>query len=145
MLRYDAALDFEFDAALMTRGPLRWLARDRSKPGRSGAEAWLLHASADWSEANLEQSAEFVAARLLAAFADLGARAPQAWLAHRWRYANAEPALNAECGWDAGSAIGLCGDWLNGGNVEGAWLSGCRLAGKIAAAHGVTADLTAKP
>ena len=24
--------------------------------------------------------------------------------------------------------LGLCGDWLNGGRVEGAWLSGFNLA-----------------
>jgi predicted NAD/FAD-dependent oxidoreductase len=42
-----------------------------------------------------------------------------AWSAHRWRYADTEPALDKGCVWDAGR-IGLCGDWLNGGKVEGA-------------------------
>jgi predicted NAD/FAD-dependent oxidoreductase len=33
----------------------------------------------------------------------------------------------------------LCGDWLNGGKVEGAWLSGRGLARRIGAAAPVIA------
>jgi len=36
--------------------------------------------------------------------------------------------------WDAHARLGLCGDWLNGGKVEGAWLSGQDLAGRVARA-----------
>lgn len=48
--------------------------------------------------------------------------------AHRWLYADSEPALEIACAWQAGQSMGLCGDWLNGGKVEGAWLSGRALA-----------------
>lgn len=65
---------------------------------------------------------------LAAAFVELGAPPPLAATAHRWRYADTEPALNMGYGWDAECRIGLCGDWLNGGKVEGAWLSGIRMA-----------------
>jgi len=33
--------------------------------------------------------------------------------------------------WEAQAGLGLCGDWLNGGKVEGAWLSGQSLAEQI--------------
>jgi len=36
--------------------------------------------------------------------------------------------LTAGCWWDAHAGLGLCGDWLHGGKVEGAWLSGRALA-----------------
>ncbi|MCB1942227.1 MAG: hypothetical protein KDI53_09350, partial [Candidatus Accumulibacter sp.] len=47
---------------------------------------------------------------------------------HRRRHADSAPALDVGCIWSAARAIGLCGDWLNGGKVEGAWRSGRQLA-----------------
>lgn len=134
MLQYGAPLGLGFDAAFVNHGPLRWVARDSSKPGRAGSESWLLHASAEWSNAHLERDADSIAAHLLPAFAALGAPAPERWSAHRWRYAKAAQARNEECIWVDGQALGLCGDWLGGGTVEGAWLSGLALAQRISAA-----------
>ena len=131
MLRYASPVTMPWDGAFINAGPLRWVARDSSKPGRKGAETWLLHASPEWSDAHLEDSAESVAAALLAAFAALGGPAPSAATAHRWRYADTEPALTQGSGWSASLRLGLCGDWLNGGKVEGAWLSGRALAAQI--------------
>jgi predicted NAD/FAD-dependent oxidoreductase len=128
MLRYAAPVDMPWDGAFINTGPLRWIARDSSKPGRAGSETWLLHASAEWSEAHIEDSAESVTAALLAAFAALGGPAPLAATAHRWRCADTEPALTLGSWWDASLRLGMCGDWLNGGKVEGAWLSGLSLA-----------------
>ncbi len=127
------ALDAE--GAFINDGPLRWVARDSSKPGRDlgGPETWLLHASPEWSEAHIEDDAAEVTTTLLQAFAALGGPDPsqvQA-TAHRWRYADTEPALTLGCWWDAHAALGLCGDWLNGGKVEGAWLSGQALAARL--------------
>jgi renalase len=133
MLRYDTPLALPFDAAFVNSGPLKWVARDRNKPGRSGQECWLLHATPEWSDAHVEDDADSVAAALLQAFAELGGATPQAWTAHRWRYAIPDPALDKVCVWDGASHIGLCGDWLNGSKVEGAWLSGMALAQKIIA------------
>ena len=119
---------------------MRWIARDSTKPGRGGSgESWLLHASAEWSEAHIEYDAASVAALLLAEFAQLGGPAPEHWSAHRWRYASTLPteaeaaAENDVCSWDRGQALGLCGDWLNGGTVEAAWLSGRALAQRMGA------------
>lgn len=128
MLRFAADAGLPFDAAFVNAGPLRWMARDSSKPGREGLETWLLHASAEWSEEHLELGAEPVAALLIEEFVKLGGRPPQAWTAHRWRYADTAPALTMGSVWDPHAGLGLCGDWLNGGKVEGAWLSGRVLA-----------------
>ncbi|MDT9002386.1 NAD(P)-binding protein [Paucibacter sp. APW11] len=128
MLQYREPLELPFDAAFVNRGPLRWIARNSSKPGRGGAETWLLHAEAEWSEAHLEQASEQVAALMLRAFAEHGGQAPEHWTLHRWSYADSAPALDAGCDWNAEAGLGLCGDWLHGGKVEGAWLSGLALA-----------------
>ena len=136
MLRYASPVDLPFDAVFVNDGPLRWVARNSSKPGRSGDETWLLHASAEWSEAHIEDGADLVAGALLAEFTRLGGPAPLAWTAHRWRYADTDPALEAGCLWNPRTSIGLCGDWLNGGKVEGAWLSGRSLGRRIVEATG---------
>ena len=132
LLQYPAPLALGFDAAELEGGPLCWVVRDSAKPGRGGSESWVLHASAAWSEAHIDADPDAVAAQLLAAFAALGAPLPSAWRAHRWRYAAAAPARTDGCIWDEGNGIGLCGDWLNGGTVEAAWLSGRQLAHRIA-------------
>ncbi|TVT54335.1 MAG: FAD-dependent oxidoreductase [Azoarcus sp. PHD] len=131
MVRFAGPVTLSFDAAFVNAGPLRWVARDSSKPGRDGVETWLLHANAQWSEAHIEDDADDVAAAMLQAFHDLGGPLPQAWTAHRWRYADSEPAGDMVCAWDGDTGVGLCGDWLNGGKVEGAWLSGRALAQRI--------------
>ena len=131
MLRFAAQVALPFDAAFVNSGPLRWIARDSSKPGRQGMETWVLHANAEWSEAHIEESAARVAQELLHAFRQLGGPDPAAWTAHRWRYAHTEPALTKLFAWDANLELGLCGDWLNGGTVEGAWLSGRALAEQV--------------
>lgn len=131
MLRYAGPVALPWEGAFINTGPLRWVARDSSKPGRTGQETWLLHASPEWSEAHIEDSAESVTTALLAAFAALGGPAPLAATAHRWRYADTEPALTQGNWWNAQMRLGLCGDWLNGGKVEGAWLSGRALAQRV--------------
>lgn len=131
MLQFSAPVDLPFDAAFVNQGPLRWIARDNSKPGRSGKESWTLQANAKWSEAHLDDDAGRVAATLLEAFAELGGPPPQAYSTHCWRYADSDPALDIGYAWHPDSALGLCGDWLNGGKVEGAWLSGRAIAQEL--------------
>jgi renalase len=132
MLHFSTPTALPYDAAFVNTGPLSWLAKNSSKPQREGKETWLLHASEPWSDAHLEQEKEWVAKELLQAFYQLGGSTPDGWAAHRWRYAKADPALDRQYCWSAQKHIGLCGDWLNGGKVEGAWLSGKELARQVA-------------
>ncbi|WP_338439482.1 FAD-dependent oxidoreductase [uncultured Aquabacterium sp.] len=145
MLRFDAPVDLPFDAAFVNAGPLRWMARDSHKPGRpacasvsasasasaAAGETWVLHASAAWSEAHIEDSPEAVAEALLAAFAGWGGPTPAAWTAHRWRHADSLPPPPGLRHWLPELGLGLCGDWLAAGKVEGAWLSGHGLAMQV--------------
>jgi len=135
MLQFESTLDLPFDAAFVNQGRLRWIARDNSKPGRQGPETWLLHATAEWSQARLEDNAKDVEVELLEAFrqacAPIDIAPPQGSSVHRWRYADSFPALTQGCIWDQALGLGMCGDWLNGGKVEGAWLSGRQLAARL--------------
>ncbi|WP_425512228.1 NAD(P)/FAD-dependent oxidoreductase [Xanthomonas arboricola] len=130
VLRFDMPVDPGYDALFVNAGPLRWVARNASKPGRDGVDTWLLHATADWSQAHLDATPETVIASVLPALAALGLPLPQSCDAYRWTVASTEPALQLGCAWDAPLSIGICGDWLAGGKVEGAWQSGVALAAR---------------
>ena len=80
-----------------------------------------------------ELDADSIAAQMLAAFISLGGQVPQRWSVHRRRYASTPQARNDVCIWEAAQGPGMCGDWLNGGTVEAAWLSGHALAQRIIA------------
>ncbi len=132
MLGYENRQDMGFDGAFVNQGPLRWIARDNSKPGRiSNYETWVLQASAAWSERYIEAPPTEVIPELLAAFRDLGGSDPDECIAHRWRYADTQTPHSDQFLWDNYSKLGICGDWINGGKVEGAWLSGLKLSEKI--------------
>jgi len=51
--------------------------------------------------------------------------------AHRWRYAKAQNPLDDGCLWDRQAMIGLCGDWCCHSRIEGAFLSGAAIAGRV--------------
>lgn len=116
-------------------GPLRWIARDSSRPGRAATpECWVAHATPEWSRDHLEQPAEAVLAALRAAFAAATGITVAADYAavHRWRYALAETPLGTPALWDAGAGLGVCGDWCLGARVEAAFVSGRALADMMA-------------
>jgi predicted NAD/FAD-dependent oxidoreductase len=125
----DAAL--HWDLARPLAGPLACVLRSDMRPGRErvpGQAHWVVHARAGWSRRHLEQPAAWIQAQMQAALSDYLSR-PVDWLhcnVHRWRYAmpQALSAAPAEmCWWDAAQGMGVCGDFLGGCGVEGAWLS----------------------
>ena len=129
MFVFDAPLDHAADV-IRDSGDLAWAARNNTKPGRSGPEAWIVQANQAWSSAWLEASQEEVTAGLLAALADVAGHAipqPVAASAHRWRYARSG-AEGSGVLYDATLRLGVCGDWLLGPRIECAWQSGRMLA-----------------
>ncbi len=108
-----------------------WIAREQTKPGRSGGERWVIHATPAWSRQHLEDDREAVAQALAGAACALVApgASPVAARAHRWRYALVETAVGEPCLYADG--VGVCGDGLLGGRVECALQSGAAMAGRI--------------
>ena len=51
--------------------------------------------------------------------------------AHRWRYASVTKPLAIGMLWDGALKLGVCGDWCQDGRIEGAYLSGQAVAGRL--------------
>lgn len=125
MLVLDEPFDPGFDGAKLLGGGIRWMARMRSRPDRSDIEAWVLHASPDWSDTHLEDDPEVIARWLHEeAFVRFGMPQP-AWMqAHRWRYALAAETPGTPYKLDESGTVGCAGDWRLGPRGELAWTSG---------------------
>lgn len=128
LLAFDQTLELDVDGAFVHDSPLSWIARNGSKPGRTSRhECWVLHASAEWTQATLDESPEAVQPRLVEAFwqaTGLRRVTPMFSTCHRWRFAIPTEPLEHRCLYDADLRVGACGDWCSGPRVEGAFLSG---------------------
>lgn len=123
------------EACLRCDGPISWAARNAAKPQRAPMETWVIHASPARSREVLDMPRDAVAGLLLE---DFRAAAGLACLpellhcdAHRWLYALPGVADGESARFDAAAGIGIAGDYLHSPRVEGAWLSGRKLADAI--------------
>lgn len=115
-------------------GPISWAARNSAKPGRSGAETWVIHASPARSLEVIDLPKDEAAAALLADFFAATGAAPVAPIhldAHRWLYALPQSLRGEGARFDPGLQVGIAGDYLHSPRVEGAWLSGRALADMV--------------
>jgi photolyase PhrII len=133
MFVFDRSLDLGFDGAFVADGPISWLARDASKPGRPSAETWVVHAGPAWTRAHADTPRERAAGLLLHEVRHRFGPLPEPVFerAHRWGYALASEPVGSGALYEADLEIGACGDWCRGGRVEGALLSGIAMAGRI--------------
>lgn len=138
LVAFEAALPL-LQAAIRGDGEaaISWAARNASKPGRGGAETWVIHASPTRSRGLLDLPKDEVATLLLEDFraaTGLAGLPPTLHLdAHRWLYALPKVAKGDPARFDAGLMIGIAGDYLHSPRVEGAWLSGRALAQAVLA------------
>ena len=143
LVAFGAPLPGVPDAASTGDGILAWYARNSSKPGRDGHEAFVLHASANWSRVEFDQPAHAIERALLERFSELTGQAmPRALVAdaHRWRHARVEVPLGEDFLLDADAGIGFCGDWCIAPRAEAAWISGRALGAALTAAREVSAS-----
>ena len=133
MARFEQRPTVTFEAAFVNQEIISWIARNSSKPERAGQESWTIQANPLWSQECIELNKEEVTERMLACTKKLGLDCTEAEISvHRWRYASGATTPAMSFYTNSELQLGMCGDWLNGGRVEGAWLSGYHLANKIA-------------
>ncbi len=131
MAAFETRLPVDSDALSNPDAAISWAARNSAKPGRSGEECWVLHASPARSREVLDLPKEEVAALLLKDFFQQTGIAPVAathLAAHRWLYAMPSTTAGDAAHFDGSARIGLAGDYCHSPRVEGAWISGKVLA-----------------
>jgi predicted NAD/FAD-dependent oxidoreductase len=113
-------------------GAIALAIRETAKPGRDGAERWVVHAAEGWTRDQLEIEKPDAAARLLPVFLTL-AGAPDARPVqadgHRWRFGLTDRALGRPFVRQGNLAV--CGDWCLGAGAQDAWDSGRALAADL--------------
>jgi predicted NAD/FAD-dependent oxidoreductase len=136
MVAFESPLRLDFDAAFMDDEVLAWTANESTKPGRSAQpECWTLHAAPVWSRDHLEDDPHSISRTMVERFFDIAAvpsAEPTTRIAHRWRFArSAEPRVRANL-LDPVGRVGVAGDWTRGDRLEGAFMSGLRMADQLA-------------
>ena len=122
---------------------------EASKPGRSSVPCWTVHASVEFTEANVDREPDEVAPEIVAAFLKSVAAESatvESAIAHRWRYglrpANDRETLRPILRAARNRGYLLAGDWTDWtGDVskgvpgwygsENAFMSGLRAAGEV--------------
>ncbi|GAB4192529.1 MAG: NAD(P)/FAD-dependent oxidoreductase [Wenzhouxiangellaceae bacterium] len=138
-LAYAQALAQPWVQGVFCQHPVvRWVAGNNSKPGRPPApHTWVLHLQPAWSRQHLQRPpAEIaqLARQILGEILNCTPPREQHHYVHRWRYA--QPVNDDRLAQlvDASGKLGVCGDWTEGGRVEGAYLSGLRAAASLLSA-----------
>jgi len=133
MLAFEAPVAMRAAFDTPAHGPLSWIARNNSKPGRDDTpETLVAQATPEWSRAQINATAGQIAEALLhSAHGHVGPATPTVCQVQRWLYARVEQAAGVSCLWDPVQRVGACGDWALGPRVECAFDSGAALASAI--------------
>lgn len=138
-LQLAAPLQTRADAIFVKEGNLSWLARQNSKAGRvNTTDNWLVHFSPQCSALHLRVEPESLIALAKAEMELIFQQAITVTeaITHRWLYAQINPAITpVKPDYHAGLKLAIAGDWLLGGRIENAYLTG------VAAAKEVSADV----
>ncbi len=135
MIELDRPLTDQWVGAFVHDSCISWIARNNTKPGRvAERELVLMHATPDWTAQHWDDPVEQVVAELTEELRRCTNSQPQQPISatgHRWKYAIDPEPLHAGAHYDRELGLALCGDWVAGSRVEGAFLSGMAAAGQI--------------
>jgi predicted NAD/FAD-dependent oxidoreductase len=130
MIRQTGDAKLAFAAARVNDPVIGWISRNNSKPGLGHEPCLVVNATAQWSDANLEEPLDDVRHSMLEAlrrYVPISPVEAEAAVAHRWRYANVERPAGQPFLLDNVSRLAACGDWCIAGRVEAAFLSATAL------------------
>lgn len=120
------------EGIFVKEGPLSWVARQDSKPGRtSPKQQWVLHFTPEFSQQQRDASSQFLIDCAADALSTLFQQPVQlgASVHHRWLYAIVDASKPAPgILTSARFPAVVAGDWSLGGRVENAWLAGQQAA-----------------
>jgi predicted NAD/FAD-dependent oxidoreductase len=130
MLGFEKSLSLDFEAAHVTNTDLSWIGVNSHKPGRGQNYTLMIHSSADYADAHINDDRVKVMQHLInETSCILGQDVSVANYKniHGWRYANNAKRQNYSVFLDKNQKLAACGDWCLGGRVEGSFTSAYNL------------------
>ena len=135
MASFERPVTKNWQGAFLHDSFLSWASRNSTKPDRdTPCENVVIHASPEWTLQQWDSDPQQVAKMMLAEFWNVTGSQPQEpsqLIAHRWKYAIPVESTSPISCCDAHDMVTVCGDWVQGGRVEGAFLSGMSAAGQV--------------
>ena len=127
--RHDNPLDALFGG---DHNVFDFISTERSKPGRESSYV-VTHAKPDWSAIHIEDEPASVQNQIDTALETIFGVSVKPIIAHRWRFARpTDPTLTTQKGvFEIDEGLWVAGDYLAGGRVEGAYLSGIEAAERL--------------
>ena len=134
MLGLRTEQSFPFDAARVKGSNLAWISINNTKPGRQKATSLVVHSSEEFAKQHRDREPEEILDAQLSQLSniiDFDTDGIEYKSLHRWLYANNSDHGDHGVFVDASSRIAACGDWTQGGRVEGAFLSAFKTSQKL--------------
>ena len=136
MLGFEQPVSLDFDVAHVEHPDVSWIAVNSHKPGRNHRFTLMIHSTADYAQSQMDNDPACLMKDLITKVHDItGCDVSHAdyKTLHQWRYAsNAEnPMGHVPVLIDDASQLAVCGDWVLGGRVEGAFLSAHHLINEM--------------
>jgi len=131
MLGLDNSPNIDWDVAHIHDPIISWISVNSSKPGRTGSVSVVVQSTNDWAQENFELNFNEVQSIMLEKVMNI-LNVTKLDIAHvdlhRWRYANSPKCNGPLSYYDECLGLGVCGDWLQQGRVEAAFLSASNLS-----------------
>lgn len=135
MLGFSSPLPLGFDAAHVINSDIEWIAVNSRKPGRQEQSfALVIHSTPQYAHKHIEDDPEKILQHLSAEASHITGQALRTAdhkALHRWKFARSPHSEAYPPFIDERLKIGVCGDWVCGGRVEGAFVSAKNLSQKI--------------
>lgn len=127
-------LHLNYDAALIEKSDIAWLAINNSKPCRKKNQSILINSTYEYASKNINSSNDEIIKHLLNVASDLVKKElsnSELIKLHKWRYVEAEKSPQEDYFIDCKKKIAICGDWFVNSRVEGAFTSAYELSKEI--------------
>ena len=134
MIGFEKPLNLSFDAAHIINSDISWIAVNSKKPGRSGNYSIMIHSSCEYAEKYIDDNREKVINHMcLQASKIIGHDICDAEYIniHPWRYSNNYRDEKLPVLIDYDLQLASCGDWCEGGRVEGAFTSAYNMSEEL--------------
>lgn len=131
MLGLNKSPNIDWDVAHIHDSIISWISVNNSKPGRTDSVSIVAQSTNDWAlknyELNFNEVQDFMLEKVMNILNITGLDITHVDL-HRWRYANSPKRNGPLSYYDECLELGICGDWLQQGRVEAAFLSASDLS-----------------